>query len=140
MRRHRITRGSGDRQLQALLAHGVTARRLQEASCREVVVSCHETAVDTTEWRAKWGTWPRRAAAREQRTVSDGALPRRISTARVLRNRRSGSTPMMPEFSSAGTEWSRTKSDPVQPPTSRRLRGYAFDPSLSVQLETALVN
>lgn len=28
----------------------------------------------------------------------------------------------------------------VQSPTSRRLRGYAFDPSLSIQLDTALVN
>ena len=28
----------------------------------------------------------------------------------------------------------------VQTPTSRRLRGYAFDPSLSIQLDTTLVN
>jgi len=28
----------------------------------------------------------------------------------------------------------------VQSPTSRRLRGYAFDPSLSIHLDTALVN
>jgi hypothetical protein len=36
--------------------------------------------------------------------------------------------------------WVRTKSEPVPKPPFRRLRGYAFDPSLSVQLETALVN
>jgi hypothetical protein len=29
---------------------------------------------------------------------------------------------------------------PVPPPTARRLRGYAFDPSLSIALETAVVN
>ena len=29
---------------------------------------------------------------------------------------------------------------PIKAPVFRRLRGYSFDPSLSVQIETALVN
>src|SRR5215213_8608367 len=32
------------------------------------------------------------------------------------------------------------KSADVAPPVFRRLRGYAFDPSLSIQMETAVVN
>ena len=28
----------------------------------------------------------------------------------------------------------------ITPPTYRRLRGYSFDPTLSIQLETALIN
>jgi hypothetical protein len=71
--------------------------------------------------------------------VTGATLHRRVEDSNPRRLARR-TTPMMPEFSSAGTEWSRTKIDPVPPPPFRRLRGYAFDPSLSVQLETALVN
>jgi hypothetical protein len=37
-------------------------------------------------------------------------------------------------------QWVTTREDPVPIPAFRRLRGYAFDPMLSVQLDTALVN
>jgi hypothetical protein len=36
--------------------------------------------------------------------------------------------------------YATTREEPVARPPFRRLRGYAFDPSLSVQLDTALVN
>ncbi len=36
--------------------------------------------------------------------------------------------------------WSTTRADPTPRPAFRRLRGYAFDPSLSTQMDTALVN
>ena len=35
---------------------------------------------------------------------------------------------------------SRTRKSPGPRPAHRRLRGYAFDPSLSMQMETALLN
>jgi len=34
----------------------------------------------------------------------------------------------------------RTRRDPIPRPAFRRLRGYAFDPSLSLRMDTALVN
>lgn len=34
----------------------------------------------------------------------------------------------------------RIGSEPIPPPVYRRLRGYAFDPSLSVRLDTAVIN
>ena len=37
-------------------------------------------------------------------------------------------------------QWATTTRNPVPAPAFRRLRGYAFDPSLSTQLDTALVN
>src|SRR4029077_18739769 len=36
--------------------------------------------------------------------------------------------------------WSTTRADPTPRPAFRRLRGYAFDSSLSTQMDTALVN
>src|SRR5688572_14126855 len=40
----------------------------------------------------------------------------------------------------SATQWITTRKDPIPTPPFRRLLGYAFDPSLSVQLDTALVN
>src|SRR5689334_23361677 len=37
-------------------------------------------------------------------------------------------------------QWIRTREEPVPRPAFRRLRGYAFDPSLSLRIDTALVN
>jgi hypothetical protein len=37
-------------------------------------------------------------------------------------------------------QWNTTREEPVSKPPFRRLRGYAFDPSLSTQVDTALVN
>lgn len=37
-------------------------------------------------------------------------------------------------------DWLTSRSEPVPSPAFRRLRGYAFDPSLSTQVETAFVN
>ncbi len=36
--------------------------------------------------------------------------------------------------------WNTTREEPVPRPATRRLRGYAFDPSLSTQMDTAMVN
>src|SRR5262245_6596522 len=36
--------------------------------------------------------------------------------------------------------WITTREEPVPRPATRRLRGYAFDPSLSTQMDTAVVN
>ena len=47
---------------------------------------------------------------------------------------------MMAPSQSAPPWDARTRKSPGPRPAFRRLRGYAFDPSLSMQVETALVN
>ncbi|HEX9990129.1 MAG TPA: hypothetical protein VGE45_16850 [Chloroflexia bacterium] len=49
-----------------------------------------------------------------------------------------GDTPTMDEMRTKKVR--RKKANPAPPPAFRRLRGYAFDPSLSLELDTALVN
>jgi hypothetical protein len=48
----------------------------------------------------------------------------------------------MPQTPSPTTpqSYTRSRAHPIPHPAFRRLRGYAFDPSLSVQMETAFVN